>query len=373
MKKDVVLCVPTIREQCMRDFIQRWEAIGLFNHVDLIVMEDNPTPTFNLSDCFVSNQSMPQQLVVHPPTSFIHLSWKDIDEDLLSSSWIIPRRSDTVRSYAYYAAWCLGYKYIMTLDDDCYPTTREDGVVYDGEGFVNEHISNLTSKTRWFSTLQTAIPRGLPYSTRGTLDTVWISHGLWTNVVDYDAPHQLVNPTPEKFSFRTEVVPSNVYYPMCGMNVMWRASATPLMYHLLMGNRIADKDSLLFEKLPFDRFGDIWCGIFSKKILDLVQLNVTTGLPYIRHERASNPFVNLRKEANGLEVNETLWKHVDLFSKEDIHRASSGSHELDFSSTDAARSYSALGRHIMKFNEFGYGEYFDLLGQAMVKWASLFC
>lgn len=364
----------------MRDFINRWESIGLFDHVDLIVMEDNPEPTFELAGCFLASKPMPTQLVSFSMPSFLHLSWKDIESDLGASSWIIPRRSDTVRSYAYFRAWKLGYKFIMTLDDDCYPTTREDGVVYDGEGFVAEHIKNLTGNIRWFSTLQTATPRGLPYNERGRLDTVWISHGLWTNVVDYDAPHQLANPVPEKFPFKTEIVPSNMYYPMCGMNVMWRAAATPLMYHLLMGNRIRyDRlsddepvmvDSYRLEKLPFDRFGDIWCGIFSKRILDLAQLNITSGLPYIRHERASNPFVNLRKEANGLEVNEELWKHVDSFDQSNLPIARRGA---NFNCEFAAYAYGWLGQYMKRFDRFPeHAGYFDELGEAMVVWSNLF-
>lgn len=351
--KDIVLVVPTIRENCLNDFIQRWVKIGLFDHVDLIVMEDNPKKTFS--------PSLGRALVAH-------YCWEDIEQDLGSDSWIIPRRSDTVRSFAYFKAYTMGYKYIMTLDDDCYPTSSDDGIVYDGEGFVNEHLRCLNDNSRWFNTLPHVIPRGIPYFNRGKLDTVMVNHGLWTNVLDYDAPHQLVSPTKEKMSFDSRIVPTRQYFPMCGMNLMWKAEATVLMYHMLMGQRVISvtkKSVPALEKLPFDRFGDIWCGIIMKKILDMVGLNVTSGMPYIRHERASNPFANLKKEANGIEVNEKFWQWIDRFD-----------HDLNLEGMSINRAlilvYERMGNHVRNFGEFPeYESYFSDLGLAMQVWSGI--
>lgn len=49
-EKKVALIVPTIRENCMVDFVKRWQDIGLFEHVDLHIMEDNPTDTFDIGE-----------------------------------------------------------------------------------------------------------------------------------------------------------------------------------------------------------------------------------------------------------------------------------------------------------------------------------
>lgn len=338
-KKDTVLIVPTIREGSFKDLVERWDAIGLFDRVDTIIMEDNPKRTFNVPLKFAND--------------FLHLSWENIDEELGDQAWIIPRRSDTVRSFAYYKAYQLGYDYIMTLDDDCYPTQKDEGLHYDGAGFVEEHIRNLSGRTKWFNTLSDVIPRGYPYFNRGE-QPVWVNHGLWTNVLDYDAPHQLVSPEKERFAFDSRIVPRGMYFPMCGMNVMWRREATVLMYHLLMGQEM--KMGKL-EKLPFDRFGDIFCGIFMKKIADHLGKGVTTGMPYVRHERASNPFTNLRKEANGIEVNEKLWEYVDS-----VELPEKGG---------AAFLYSHLGNEIQKFGG-EHEHYFKRLGVAMQLWAELF-
>lgn len=356
-QKDICLVVPSIRENCFYDFVKRWHAIGLFDHVDLLLMEDNPKSVIDTSS--LSGMGV----------DCTHLTWTDIDGELGSDKWIVPRRSDTVRSFGYLKAWQFGYPYILTLDDDCYPTTPEDSLEYNGEQFLQEHIKHLTGRSRWFNTLNSVKPRGIPFYNIGKNERTIVNHGLWTNVLDYDAPTQLVRPRPEQFDYENHIVPAGSYFPMCGMNVMWKHDATVLMYHLLMGQWFKDgrkgelytEGASQLERLPFDRFGDIWCGIFMKKIADICGYQVASGMPYIRHERASNPFTNLKKEANGLEVNEKLWEHVDRFFGQ-------GSHTQHF-----PRLYSELGVHIGRYDEFPeYVEYFQRLGAAMQTWADMF-
>lgn len=356
--KEICLVVPTIREKCFTDFLQRWTTIGLFEHVDLIVMEDNPVASIAIPDSFRGR------------CETYHYSWVDIEDKLGSKSWIIPRRSDTVRSFGYLMAARLGYKYTMTLDDDCYPPTAEvDGLSYDGRGFVENHLLQLTKRSRWHNTLNSVIPRGVPYFKRGTFDNVMVNHGLWTNVIDYDAPHQLVAPAVEKFSFDNRIVPNGMYFPMCGMNLMWKTEVTVLMYHLLMGcmRPGLGQDGKELKKLPFDRFGDIWCGIIMKKILDITGNSVSTGMPYIRHERASNPFTNLKKEANGIEVNEQFWELIDKFNVIPS--------TLEFEGIKKyALIYHQMGAHVRLIRHVipEYNEYFVNLGDAMQLWADLF-
>jgi reversibly glycosylated polypeptide/UDP-arabinopyranose mutase len=326
--------------------------------VDVILMEDNPKPTF------VAKKNGAGEV--------FHFSWQDIEFDLGKDSWIIPRRSDTVRSYGYYRAWKGGWKYILTLDDDCYPPTGADGFIYKGgaKGFLDLHKEALDGKSRWFNTLNNVKPRGIPFFNRGRMETVIVNHGLWTNVLDYDAPTQLVQPTKEEFTYDNKIVPAGQYFPMCGMNVMWKREATVLMYHLLMGQMVNRGEGPIdpavgigLKKLPFDRFGDIWAGIFMKKLADLQGLAVATGTPYIHHDRASNPFTNLKKEANGLEVNEDLWQHVDSFNQK---------------WSNLAELYEEFAYHVQMFTKVypkytqEYKQYFEDLGEAMRLWAALF-
>jgi reversibly glycosylated polypeptide/UDP-arabinopyranose mutase len=344
--KDTILVVPSIREGSWLRFVDEWSAAGLFDEVDVILMEDNPKRTFKAEI---------------PNCKVFHYDWNDIDSELGENSWIIPRRSDTVRSYGYLKAWQMRdqYKYVLTLDDDCYPPKESaDGFYYrDGaKSFIEMHKQSLESRSKWFNTLTSVKPRGIPFYDTGKLDNVVINHGLWTNVLDYDAPTQLVNPIREKFSFDSRIVPHGQFFPMCGMNVMWKNEATVLMYHLLMGQKTVGS---LLERLPFDRFGDIWCGIIAKKICDVKSLAITTGTPYIHHDRASNPFANLKKEANGLEVNEKFWRYVDKYPG--VGQGFS-----------LYEHYIEMGNHIYKYDEFPeYIPYFQKLGQAMIIWGGL--
>jgi hypothetical protein len=87
---------------------------------------------------------------------------------------------------------------------------------------------------------------------------------------------------------------------MSGMNMAFRPELLPSLYTLQMG-----------RGQPFDRFDDIWSGIFTKRICDHLGLGVWSGRPIIRHDRASDVWANLTKEQPGLKLNETLWRLVD--------------------------------------------------------------
>ena len=365
MSKKATLVVPTIREKCIKDFFDRWSRTPLLSQVDVIVVEDNPKRTFSLDGYGVTE----------------HISWEQIDDELEERSWIIPRRSDCVRSYGYYMAWARETPYVLTLDDDCYPCNE---YFPEGEGasLLDEHVAAIEKKSRWFSTLSGTIrPRGIPYFNRGKRTDIVLNHGLWTNVPDLDAPHQLVVSS-NAFAERqvelgncNDVIARGSYFPMCGMNVCWKREVTVLMYHMLMGKMLSmpneflgdlyqDEDATGYERklyrLPYDRMGDIWSGIVMKKIVDELGFSVSSGTPYIRHERASDPFKNLKKEANGLETNEKFWEHVDRW-------------KADRAMT-LPNAYMSMGKHVMAFDppDQSMKKYFMHLGTAMVEWSKMF-
>ena len=51
---------------------------------------------------------------------------------------------------------------------------------------------------------------------------------------------------------------------------------------------------------PIGRYDDMWAGWCVKVICDHLGLGAKTWLPYIWHSKASNPFVNLKKEYKGI-------------------------------------------------------------------------
>lgn len=284
----VVVVVPTIREASIKQFLAAWQF-----PCPVIIVEDNPEPTFDIGDVYGYEAT--------------HYTWADIERDLGVDSWIIPRRTDCIRSYGYWRAWQTGAQYIITLDDDCLPTENEGSQT--APCFIQEHLINLQPHTidRWYSTIGGAYSRGYPYEQHESEIPVGISHGLWFGVPDFDSLAQLHHRragSPE-IEYLNGIVPRGSYYPMCGMNLAWRRKYTPLLYFLLMGQ---DHQGNAY---PFDRFGDIWAGIISKKILDYLEVGVWSGGPLVRHERASNVWVNFDKEHEGIKANERFWQAID--------------------------------------------------------------
>lgn len=333
-RSDTALVIPSIRQDSFERFLKEWTPTGLFDRVDLILMEDSQTKTFKID---LENGALEDG-------HHVHLCWEDIDK----KSWahIIPRRSDTVRSFGYWYAYDQGYDYLMTLDDDCYPNPDYPN--------IDEIHKSMLTRTRWFNTLNNVRPRGVPYFNLGQRK-VYVNHGLWTGILDYDAPQQLVNPIPEVYTHDNRIIPRGAYHPFCGMNAMWRREVMVLSYHLLMG-RMYPADGGELIQLPFDRFGDIWCGIIQKKICDHLGYAVSTGIPYIHHDRASSPFTNLRKEANGIEVNEWFWEKIDA---------------VELVGDSAVSCYEQVAHAV---GEFGgeHDVYWQMLSKAMLVWAERF-
>lgn len=280
----VAIVVPTIRESSITDFLAAWQQE--FRDCTVVVVEDNAERTFQIGGANIQ-----------------HYCHQDIERDLGESAWIIPRKTDCVRSYGYFKAWQLQPDMMITLDDDCYPNEGQTD-------FVATHWARLNragATGAWVSTLDGIIPRGVPYEPQNTQRRrpCILNHGLWNNVPDFDAPTQMLHMRyPRELSWTDQTIPVGSYFPMCGMNVAIRPEAIPAFYFLLMG----------LEKYGFDRFGDIWAGVILKKIADHLGYSINSGSPAIKHLRASNVWANLRKEAPGLGINETFWVNVDAIA-----------------------------------------------------------
>lgn len=315
MKAAIV--IPTIREESIRKFLDAWRDEFSGHHV--IIVEDRPEPSFKVPDSNVA-----------------HYSWEDIDRELGRDSWIVPRCTDCIRSFGFYKAYQLRPDMIVTLDDDCYPDT---------ERFLNEHYTRLNSiacSEAWASTGDGLRPRGIPYERINRELACAVNHGLWTNQPDYDAITQVFNKRlGGKFEPADRVIPRGMYFPMCGMNLAWRPEFTVAMYFLLMG-----------KGWPYDRFGDIWCGLLLKKLCDHLGYGIRSGRPFIEHRRASSQWTNLEKEQPGYETNESLWQCIDA---------------IQLSKGTLVSAYRQLS---YKWNL--PGDYWKKLRRAMRIWANLF-
>jgi reversibly glycosylated polypeptide/UDP-arabinopyranose mutase len=321
----IFLVIPTIRNL---DFLAAWS--DAFADCSILIVEDGPKKTV--------------QAPRIPYKEMLHYCWQDIRDEFGHHEWIFSRKNAGIRSYGFWKAYALGADIIITLDDDCYPVDPH---------FVQTHVANLSFKAPdgWMPTYprqEFIFTRGIPHSIRG-MRRVVVSHGLWTNKIDLDAQTQLRHPDinlpahPSLFQW----IPPDIYFPMCSMNLAFHRDATPLMYFPLMG---ADPEGSLWG---YDRFDDIWAGIFAKKIIDHLGWSVVNGSPFVEHRKASDPNKNLLKEKRGLVVNEWLWKRVD---------------EVRLTKKTPAECYEELATNI----RFPNVRYFNKLKEAMTIWASLF-
>ncbi len=262
------------------DFLNEWNELRRYD-LKLYIVEDKDK----------RETSTPENL-----TNFVIYTHKDIKEDLGKDSWIIPFKTSAIRSYGYLKAYQDGCDVIMTLDNDCFP--EKDNY------WVNGHLFNLSLMTTlgWVSSIPEANTptRGFPYLIRDK-SPVMLSHGLWSNVPDFDGIDMLKTPN-LRFNrcINGKIIPKNNYYPMCGMNLAWKREITPLMYFGIFG-----------PDWGLDQYDDIWAGVFSKKVLDHLNYGVISGYPSVEHRKQSNAFINLEKQAPGLMLNEELWQMID--------------------------------------------------------------
>lgn len=281
---NIAVVIPTIREDCIQRWLGEWAED--LDGLRIIAVEDNPEATFSI-------------------TGAEHYSWQDIGREMGDDSWIIPRRTDGIRSFGFLKAVQGGADVIWTLDDDCYPEAERKGT-------YRRHLEAFFDSTpapddSWYNTIPGTglFPRGYPYGIRESARPVMLHHGLWSSIPDLDGETQLANP-----DFRLppcqyrDVVPSRKFFPMCIMNIAFRAEAAPVMYQLLMGQ---EQDGTPWG---FDRFADIWAGVLMKKTIDHLGWACTSGAPSIRHSRASDPHKNVQLEAAGRIANERFWEHI---------------------------------------------------------------
>lgn len=327
-KKETIihLVVPTIRKL---NFLKYWKKEFLKCH--LIVVEDRNTSKIQI-----------------PRSGFLSVklyTWQDIDCEFGKNSWIFSRHNAGIRSYGFWKAYQSGADVVMTIDDDCYPTK---------DNFVQGHLDNLNYKysEKWSNTYPNPkwmYTRGFPYKVRNK-GKICLSHGLWSGALDLDGmvETKLQRILKEKeYPPMRQVIPFDYYYPMCSMNMAFRKEIAPLMYFPMMGETPSGGN------WPYNRFDDIWAGFFSKKIMDHLGLGVINGSPFVEHRKASLPKDNHLKEAEGIKINEILWKKVD---------------QVILTSRTPKTCYIELAKKV----KFPKSEYFDKLRKAMIIWANLF-
>lgn len=322
-----VLVVPTNRAERLLAFLDAWDP---WPWDRILVIEDAAEVTLELpADRWESDVATVETF-----------SWKEIDTEL-PEPWIISRMDSGIRAFGFWKAWQEGADCVFTIDDDCEPS---------GDDLVAGHMSNLHETPRW----QTSVPglrvRGLPYRNFGEPLPVDVSMGLWLGCPDLDSVQSLgqkATQTDDRLVLAvdsTRVMPSEQYFPMSGMNLAVRREAACLMYYPPMG-----------KGSPYARFDDIWCGLVVQRICRHLRRSIVCGRPFVEHRRASDPLVNLVKEAPGIGANEHMWELVEA---------------IELRGTTPVDCMREVGDGLVA--SAGDEDYVERWGRAILAWCDLF-
>lgn len=272
-KSNIAVVIPTIRPESMRTFMDAWIDLFTKHNVTLVTVLDGEIPTVEEGLVDTDKKFTPEQIMEGYTSCLTNFN-------------------AGIRNlgFAYVAKRLPDIEYIITLDDDETPIGDP----------IQDHVDalNMYVPISWMSTgMHKSYTRGFPYGIRDEAEVV-LSHGVWENVPDWDAPTQLVLGGKRPIDFYRGAIPKGIYYPMCSMNLAFKRKMLPFIFHApwLMG---------------IHRFDDIFTGIVSKREIDKRGWAVVTGYATVNHERASNVFKNLKNEAPGIELNETFWSGDD--------------------------------------------------------------
>jgi hypothetical protein len=263
MKNIAVVC-GTIRPEMMDNFKREWRDLFFSHDVEFILVVDGN------------------------------------DQHIEHNGKRINIKSDLVSKFS---AGCkqLGFLYILqNLPDVEYIICLDDDVTPIGDP-IQDHIDQLNRcvPISWLSTASDYM-RGFPYGVR-TEAPVMLSHGVWEGVYDWDAPSQLLKGD-KRVAFYKGVIPKGIYFPCCGMNLAFRRAALPYIYFAPVGN---------FKGA--ERFDDIFMGITMVEEFAKKNWGIVSGYAKVFHQRASNPFNSLEKEAVGIKHNEGFWKDTQNY------------------------------------------------------------
>lgn len=269
--KTIACVVPTIRPETIQTFLDAWKPIFGKHNVEFILVDDSgDVPVIKYEEDTEMDGTYEREI-----------KWNN---KLISNKCAGVRQA----GFQFIAQNLPNIEYIFTTDDDCFPVGDP----------IEDHLDQLNRKVpiSWMSTATDIYLRGFPYGVREEAP-VMLSHGVWDNVPDYDAPTQLLTPKDFKPNYYKGVIPKGIFAPICGMNIMFRREALPYVYFAPVG-----------KYKGAERFDDIWMGL--EVIKDFAEKNwaIVTGYAKVEHLRASNVFTSLEKEAVGIKMNEVYWK-----------------------------------------------------------------
>lgn len=263
---EIACVLPTIRPECEKTFLKKWNPLFKKHNVNLITVLDGEKPVVKYKN------------------------------DIISLKFIMGQNSDLIYNFhggvgnlgfAFISRFMPNVERILFLNDDEEPLGDT----------IQDHLDILGKKLpiSWFNTVSEYM-RGFPYSVREEAECVF-SHGVWKGVADWDAPTQLVKGNKE-VSFYKGPIPKGIYTPISAMNIAFSRKVLPYVY-------------MAPNSFSIGRADDIFMGINLVRACRDHNWAIASGYATVKHERASNVFNNLKKEAPFIELNETYWQGVE--------------------------------------------------------------
>lgn len=271
-------------------------------HSDLTSFMNEWRPVFSRFHLIiVKDPDLKEELQIPEGLNLDIVTKSDIDQVIGSSTTV---------HFSGYACRYFGYlisrkKYIISIDDDCFPAKDDKGVLTDA---IVQHIFNLATPATpfFFNTLYdpyrkgSDFVRGYPFSLRSGV-TCALSCGLWLNLADYDAPTQALKPEERNSRYVDAVltIPARAMMPLSGINMAFnREVVGPALFP---GMRLAAEGKVRWETME-----DIWSGMCVKVVCDHIGLGVKTGLPYVWRKEGGSAIESLRKEWEGVKLMEEV-------------------------------------------------------------------
>jgi len=350
--------VPKLLEEYANNFRK-------FNHFDIgfIIIGDRPTPN---DKC--------KKIADHLKELGFESYYLDVDsqklwlKDFPKLAKIIPYNSDNRRNIGFLIAAEKNAQMIITIDDDNY-VTNEDYYKYHDIVGKTVTLKTVSSSNGWFNPctlLKTnhgalIYPRGYPFSKRynekytykSTTGKIVLNMGLWINDPDVDAVTHLANPIKiirMKEKIDHIMLAPNTYSPINTQNTAFHRKILPCYYYILMGASI--------KGLKIDRYGDIWSGLFAKKVIDKMDDRITIGKPLTNHKRNTHDYLkDLKHELWGMILTEKLAGWLEQFQLE---------------SNNYFDAYLEISQALQKFKEnfqeAAIRKYFEKISYAMNIW-----
>ena len=345
-KPKIALVVPTLRKlECWRSYALNFKKFGHdIGNVKLFAVDDYGRHVKENMQLLAQCEVPFEFWTVSEQRAFFRRhfgrSWKRYWQ-------VIPHHTDACRSFGYIVAGNWGADIIVTFDDDnwCIDALDRRYDYLAGHSVVGRTLTlpEMKSSTSWLNTcsLLNAEPsrrlwaRGFPYSRRGeeyeirsSTGAVAMNVGLWLGCPDVDAMTILaegaMNGIPKTKTTALNqrdriILAEGTFAPLNTANTAYSSRLLPCIYDTFQGVRVSG--------LKLDRFGDIWCNLFLKKLLDSAGEKVTIGIPLVEHRREPRPtLVDLEKEFWGVLVSESL---IQLVENLHIEKASYADMYLD--------------------------------------------